>query len=442
MSAPTGGAGTPTEAGPRHRALGGTSDPSAGGQEARRARWATADAALSDPRRRGGLAEGPAEHGRADERRGAPAQDGAVPLPPEALDVLMPMHVLIDPGGRIARHGPLLGRLAGADGTPAAAEGHDRRGAPAPMPFAGADAFEVLTFRRRRGLGSVAALREAQGAPLHLALRADPRTPLTGVAVGLPDGGVLIDLSLGLGVVEAVRRHRLTATDFAPTSLAVEMLYLVEANTAVLSESRDLVDRLQGARVAAEVEAQTDTLTGLRNRRALDQVLAGLLRQEGAFALMAIDLDRFKQINDTMGHAAGDHVLREAASVMLRAVRAGDVVARAGGDEFVILFPGLVRIERLAEIADRLIEGLERPIAVEGAKCRISASIGVTTTAIYDRPDAERMTADADAALYASKKGGRGRAMIWTSRGGPGAGQAPTGRVLAKPLPGAAPDRD
>ena len=282
----------------------------------------------------------------------------------------------------------------------------------------------------------MAALRGACGATLRLALRGSERTGLTGVAVALPEGGVLLDLGFGLGVVEAVRRHRLTSTDFAPTDMAVEMLYLVEANTAVMAESRRLVERLQGARMAAEAEAQSDALTGLRNRRALDQVLAGLLRQEEPFALMAVDLDLFKQVNDTMGHAAGDEVLREAASVMLRAVRAGDVVARAGGDEFVILFPNLVRAVRLAEIADRLIEGLERPIKLGDAYCAISASIGVTTTAVYGRADADRMTADADAALYASKDAGRGRATIWapSDEAASLSARAPAGRVAVRPL--------
>ena len=338
------------------------------------------------------------------ERLGRAAQVPAA-LGAAALDALMPMHVLLDDEGRVLRHGPLVARLAGATH---AADGVDA------AELGGARLFDLVRFRRPRGLDSMDALRAAQGATLRLTLRSDERTVLAGVAVPLEKGGMLLDLSFGLGVVDAVRRHRLNATDFAPTDMAVEMLYLVEANDAVMTESRNLVERLQGARMAAEAEAQSDALTGLRNRRALDDVLAGLVRQEQPFALMALDLDLFKQVNDTMGHAAGDEVLREAARVMLGAVRAGDVVARTGGDEFVILFPGLVRASRLAEIADRLIEGLERPVQVGDAFCAISASIGVTTTAAYAETDMARVTADADAALYASKNDGRGRATIWT----------------------------
>jgi diguanylate cyclase (GGDEF)-like protein len=335
------------------------------------------------------------------------------------------MHVTLDAEGRVRRHGPLVARLSGAAPAEGGTSGTE---------LAGALLFDLFRFRRPRGLASMDELRTACGATLRLTLRSDGRTSLAGVAVPLPGGGVLLDLSFGLGVVEAVRRHRLNATDFAPTDMAVEMLYLVEANDAVMSESRRLVERLQGARMAAEAEASSDALTGLRNRRALDAVLAGLLHQERPFALMGIDLDLFKQVNDTLGHAAGDQVLRRAARVMLGAVRAGDVVARTGGDEFVILFPNLVRSERLAEIADRLIEGLEQPIQIGDEFCAISASIGVTTTAAYTRPDAERMTADADAALYASKNDGRGRATVWTSPRDAEEAVSPGARVTLRPI--------
>ena len=333
----------------------------------------------------------------------------AVTIDPLALDALMPMHLVLDGAGRVLRHGPLVARLIAAHPRAVAAD------APAPGPrLAGASLFDLVAFHRPRGLATMDALRRAQGATLRLALRSDERTVLAGVAVPLGEGGALLDLSFGLGVVEAVRRHRLNAVDFAPTDMAVEMLYLVEANAAVMAESHRLVGRLQGARMAAEAEAHSDALTGLRNRRAFDDTLVGFLQQERTFGMMAVDLDHFKQVNDTRGHAAGDAVLCEAARIMLSAVRSGDIVARTGGDEFVILFPDLVSDVRLGEIADRLIEGIERPIAVDGTFCSISASIGVTTAVARDRAEARQLMAEADAALYAAKKAGRGRAMRWT----------------------------
>lgn len=145
------------------------------------------------------------------------------------------------------------------------------------------------------------------------------------------DGGAFLNLSFGIGVAEAVRRHALTVEDFAATDLTVEMLYLVEAKTAVMDELRNLNRRLQGAKVAAEEQALTDQLTGLRNRRALDLQMKALIRLGASFGLMHIDLDFFKQVNDTLGHAAGDHVLREVARVLTQETRATDMAARVGG---------------------------------------------------------------------------------------------------------------
>ena len=164
-----------------------------------------------------------------------------------------------------------------------------------------------------------------------------------GLAVPLDGGGVLINLSFGMTVVEAVRDHRLTDADFAPTDLAMELLYLVEAKTAVMQELRDMNRRLEGAKTAAEEQALTDTLTGLRNRRAMDMALSRLMLRGTPFGLMHLDLDFFKAVNDTLGHAAGDHVLRQVARVLRVQMRGGDTVARMGGDEFVVAPAGAGR---------------------------------------------------------------------------------------------------
>jgi GGDEF domain-containing protein len=140
-------------------------------------------------------------------------------------------------------------------------------------------------------------------------------------------------------VNEAVRRYGLTVADFAATDLTIEMLYLVEAKSAVMEELRHLNLRLHGAKAAAEEQALSDTLTGLCNRRALDLGLGALVQQGQTFGLMHLDLDYFKQVNDTHGHAAGDAVLRQVALVLREETRASDLVARVGGTSLCWCFP-------------------------------------------------------------------------------------------------------
>ena len=311
-----------------------------------------------------------------------------------SLARLMPMSVALNAAGQIASIGPTLAKLL-----------------PEPLPIG--QAFDgVFSLRNPPGVFCLGDLLDRAGERLHLSLGS---AQLRGIAVPLVGGGALINLSFGIGVMEAVRQHSLTDADFAATDLAVELLFLVEVKTAVMEELRSLNLRLQGAKVVAEEQALTDTLTGLRNRRALDFDLAAMIGQGISFGLMHLDLDYFKQVNDTFGHAAGDHVLREVAAVLRAETRATDTVARVGGDEFVILLPGLPDRARLTQIARRIIESLTQPIDFEGETCRISGSIGLTVSTFYDPPDPERMLGDADLALYASKKAGRGRAQFYAS---------------------------
>ena len=306
-------------------------------------------------------------------------------LDPDVLDVLMPMHVLIARDGTVTHAGPTLAK---------AHPGRSLLGLPAD------DLFEP---RRPAGAPNIRGLLARTGTRLSLRLRDPARTPVIGVAIPLArDGGVLVNLSFGIAVVEAVGRFGLAGSDFAATDLTLELLYLVEANAAAMEEARKA-----GERSAAEAEALSDTLTGLQNRRALDQGLERLISRHIPFALMHLDLDFFKAVNDTLGHAAGDLVLTQVARILREETRGEDVVARVGGDEFVIAFSRLTDEARLAAIADRLIRRLEEPVPYGEAQARVSASIGITTTMRYARPDAERMHADADEALYASKRRGR-----------------------------------
>jgi diguanylate cyclase (GGDEF)-like protein len=143
----------------------------------------------------------------------------------------------------------------------------------------------------------------------------------------------------------------------------------------------------------------------------MDHVLARLVADGQPFGLVHLDLDYFKAVNDTLGHAAGDHVLRVAAQAMSEATRAEDTLVRAGGDEFLLILPGQVDRARLREMSERLIARLKQPIPFAGQTCRISGSAGITVSHGGDVTVAT-LLAQADRALYSAKAAGRGRAEV------------------------------
>jgi diguanylate cyclase (GGDEF)-like protein/PAS domain S-box-containing protein len=159
-------------------------------------------------------------------------------------------------------------------------------------------------------------------------------------------------------------------------------------------------------------EALHDPLTALANRTLLrdrlEHALARFERERGETAVLFIDLDSFKQVNDTHGHAAGDAVLVESARRLQAAVRPGDTVARIGGDEFVAVCEH-VDVESAVAVAHRLQEALRPPFQAGGVEHRLSASIGV---ALGDR-EPEMLLANADAASYRAKAAGRGRIQLF-----------------------------
>jgi diguanylate cyclase (GGDEF)-like protein len=276
----------------------------------------------------------------------------------------------------------------------------------------GQSLFSVFGLRRVGAIASMDDLRARIGQPLALA-RCDGGAGFRGIAMPqAAGGGLLLNLSFGIGVVDAVRDFALTDADFAPTDLAIELLYVVEAKSAVMGELARLNLGLRGAKSAAEARALTDTLTGLGNRRALDDALSHTVGMGRPFALLHLDLDFFKAVNDTRGHAAGDHVLVVVADVLRAATRDGDIVTRVGGDEFVLILPNPPDTAALLRISNRIIAGLQVPIPFEGGTCNISGSIGIARSDDFGAGELAQMQAAADAALYASKHAGRGRATL------------------------------
>lgn len=309
------------------------------------------------------------------------------------LDRLLPMHLWLDATGSIRNAGPTLARLLGPSG-------------------AGQAFFQRFRVVRPAGIVAMPGLLETAGATLGLAERGGRGLRLRGLAHPDGAGGAVLSLSFGLGVVEAVCRHSLTQADFAATDLAVELLFLVEANRTVTGEFRRLSQRLERARNLAEAEALTDALTGLRNRRGMELALEAAHGSGGAFGLMLLDLDGFKQVNDRLGHAVGDALLRAIADILREETRAGDTVARMGGDEFLILLPGMALPEGMTRIAGRILARFDQPFPVGAGEVRIGASIGMVLHGGAGPPDPAALLEAADGALYTAKAAGRGRAVM------------------------------
>ena len=166
---------------------------------------------------------------------------------------------------------------------------------------------------------------------------------------------------------------------------------------------------LQATKVDLE-RANYDPLTGLPNRViGLDRVQQGLMqvrRSGGHMAVFYMDLDRFKSINDTMGHAAGDELLQQVAQRARECLRAVDTVARLGGDEFVCVLPGIDGQTVVEELAQRMVEAMQQPFVLRDGEAHIGASVGIAMYPEHGNT-VDALLEMADAALYMAKHAGR-----------------------------------
>lgn len=205
------------------------------------------------------------------------------------------------------------------------------------------------------------------------------------------------DISIQCRYVDTQGRERITRLS------AREM-----AGKGFRGTATDVTEEVE-ARRRIEFLSQHDALTGLPNRRRLQEFLDGKLKAlqtaEQPLIMLSLDLDRFKPVNDLLGHAAGDLVLNEVSSRLAECVRDGDLVARLGGDEFVLILTDMSIQDQVEALCRRLIESLERPIAIEEQEVFVSTSIGIAM-APTDAVEAAELLRYADIALYEAKAAG------------------------------------
>ena len=238
---------------------------------------------------------------------------------------------------------------------------------------------------------------------------------LAGAAVALSVGAPILPFLRGDARYQAWMS--LTALGFAPLVMAVA----AQANYLVPLLALPLVSLHRGSRAArlSEHQAHHDALTGLPNRALFRKHAASALaraRREGrSIGVLVMDLDRFKDINDTLGHVHGDLLLKEVGPRLEAAVRDGDTVARFGGDEFAVLLPRLSSVGEAEDVARRVLEALEAPFDINGVLLDVGVSIGIVCSPDHGR-DVDTLLQHGDVAMYIAKAGKLGRALYEPER--------------------------
>ncbi len=272
--------------------------------------------------------------------------------------------------------------------------------------------FQVLADRRivyaNDRLGSILGLGPAATLDAQLATvaREDWPTLLAALDAALDDGADGdLEIRVQPGVGSRTRRCTLRLRALTAESGGV---------TGAVVSVEDVTESSQ-LRAELERRATHDMLTRVMNRgAAMDALEAALARKAAGTAVIYVDIDRFKLVNDQLGHTAGDELLRIVADRMAVTVRAGDALGRVGGDEFLVVCPGIAGAEPALRVADRIAGAVNRPVCLVGVNLAVQVSVGVAHAG--RRPiSADTLVQRADTAMYASKRRGRGRPVAYSS---------------------------
>lgn len=247
---------------------------------------------------------------------------------------------------------------------------------------------------------------------------------------------------VALAVVWRAAGTTITAGTRVDWGIVAALMVVYVANTLeTLARQKDTQAALDAARAEATARlaaleriSRHDPLTGLINRRAFDEELAGWLAEgRSGIAVFVIDLDDFKPINDTYSHAAGDAVLVDLARRLLRFSDESGIVARLGGDEFIIALPAPDTAEGVMALAGRMLEAIETPVCWNGKTLRIGASIGIALTDTVTR-EVQPLCAAADHAMFRAKSDGGTKAMVFDPAQFPPRPSLEDRRILAAAL--------
>ena len=255
----------------------------------------------------------------------------------------------------------------------------------------------------------------------------DQETARPGTAIAAIMVRMGVSMKLGeRGTMDLMREHDALVASKTPAaytrdcpdgrSLAMHYQPMVDGGWVATYE--DITERRQVEEQISHM-AHHDALTGLPNRayflKHLEEALGRVRRGEGSCAVLCLDLDRFKAVNDTLGHPVGDMLLKEVSARLKDAVQPGDVVARFGGDEFAILKNSQIEHDFLASLGQGLVKSVSRPFMLDGHEVTVGTSVGIAV-GFQDGATSEQLLKNADLALYHSKSEGRGNYHFFEAR--------------------------
>ncbi|KEO90254.1 hypothetical protein EH31_09190 [Erythrobacter longus] len=282
-----------------------------------------------------------------------------------ALNTLFPMHCILDDEGRIVQAGSTLSKVM-------------RRA------VVGEALFDLFEIKRPRSLHSLADLQSYTGPKFVLRAVFEAEHPLEFrcVATAMEAGGktLLIDFAFSADFLDLFSLLQLNASDFKPNDPSLDLIYTIETQRTLVEDSQKLTLALERSRKEAEHAANIDLLTGIANRRFLSSYLrqepAPIISRCGGF-LLHLDLNKFKSINDTSGHSAGDAVLQHTARILDEAAGETGFAARLGGDEFVLLVRGYTSRAAIESLSIGICQRISEPIAHGGHVLQVSTLLSM-----------------------------------------------------------------
>ncbi|MCG6882188.1 MAG: EAL domain-containing protein [Silicimonas sp.] len=320
----------------------------------------------------------------------------------ETFERIVPFGVIVDAGGIVRSLGPSLRKIA------------------SPECGVGRPVFEAFSFRKPRLLKPDLVFQDVLGARITMDVHtseADSTVSVFGMAFNITIDGlphVALVMTPGVNARKLIEEKGLRTSDFSAGDGSPDLLPLLAMQEEMAADSKRAAARLKSAYDEAERIALHDTLTNLPNRRALMIALRDVTQKE-PLSIVHVDLDRFKEMNDTYGHAAGDAALQHAASALRSVFGDETMCARLGGDEFVVLLRGAAQEAKLSKFGKAVVAAVSAPFKFRGEHLKIGASVGLAHTDSSDGLSADELLHRVDLALYEAKRSGRGCARLYTA---------------------------